>query len=677
MHDCIHKIVFITNDALPSIKIPQSSDFDLQTGDSTEIVAKFMPSNDDPMIALIYCTYSELPILSQIIEMFNKQNLSHFFAVHIEEDNHNLETNAQVAFVWENNLSLSEFLFTTSYQFRLLEQRMKDRKSSAKYLARLLDMKQDQEDLIKIGRSLSTEKNMPKLLRQILMLSKKITGADAGSIYLVEEDENGKRIRFKYSHTFSKDLPLEEFVIPFDTNSIAGYVAVTGKVLNIPDVYKLSPNDPISFNKKFDLSNNYRSTSMIVIPMRNHANEVIGVVQLINCKEPIDPTFSTGNEAFEIALNTEEDFREKVRPFDRRYESLMESVAAQAAIAIENNRMIQQIQNQFEEFVKASVSAIESRDPATSGHSFRVAEICRRLALAINTEKGGAFAQNQFTDTQIKELEFAALLHDFGKVYIDPSIFMKEKKLYPFELQNLILKLNYLYKNVELQYTSDFFKNADTDQNSSIQKIETEKSKFLEMVLKIKNSIVALNEPTVSEANPAEIIENLNKQIAEIKCYDIEGKLIDIMTDEVKSNLSIKKGSLNDKERKEIESHVLHTYNFVSKIPWPSEFRKIPEIALMHHEKLDGTGYPNGFTEDKIPIQSRMIAIADIYDALTANDRPYKKSLPHEKALAILRAEAEKNKIDPNLYDLFARLDITIDQIKHEEEKQKTAANNY
>ncbi|HOA08596.1 MAG TPA: GAF domain-containing protein, partial [Spirochaetota bacterium] len=479
MHDCIHKIVFITNDALPSIKIPQSSDFDLQTGDSTEIVAKFMPSNDDPMIALIYCTYSELPILSQIIEMFNKQNLSHFFAVHIEEDNHNLETNAQVAFVWENNLSLSEFLFTTSYQFRLLEQRMKDRKSSAKYLARLLDMKQDQEDLIKIGRSLSTEKNMPKLLRQILMLSKKITGADAGSIYLVEEDENGKRIRFKYSHTFSKDLPLEEFVIPFDTNSIAGYVAVTGKVLNIPDVYKLSPNDPISFNKKFDLSNNYRSTSMIVIPMRNHANEVIGVVQLINCKEPIDPTFSTGNEAFEIALNTEEDFREKVRPFDRRYESLMESVAAQAAIAIENNRMIQQIQNQFEEFVKASVSAIESRDPATSGHSFRVAEICRRLALAINTEKGGAFAQNQFTDTQIKELEFAALLHDFGKVYIDPSIFMKEKKLYPFELQNLILKLNYLYKNVELQYTSDFFKNADTDQNSSIQKIETEKSKFL------------------------------------------------------------------------------------------------------------------------------------------------------------------------------------------------------
>ncbi|HPM35689.1 MAG TPA: hypothetical protein PLE16_13945, partial [Spirochaetota bacterium] len=189
MHDCIHKIVFITNDALPSIKIPQSSDFDLQTGDSTEIVAKFMPSNDDPMIALIYCTYSELPILSQIIEMFNKQNLSHFFAVHIEEDNHNLETNAQVAFVWENNLSLSEFLFTTSYQFRLLEQRMKDRKSSAKYLARLLDMKQDQEDLIKIGRSLSTEKNMPKLLRQILMLSKKITGADAGSIYLVEEDE--------------------------------------------------------------------------------------------------------------------------------------------------------------------------------------------------------------------------------------------------------------------------------------------------------------------------------------------------------------------------------------------------------------------------------------------------------------------------------------------------------
>ena len=671
MHNTLRKIVFITNDANPYVDCPESADFEIQTGDSTEIVTRFMPANEDPMAAIIYCTYAELTIMSQIIEMFNKQNLSYFFAVQISDNNHNLETNAQVAFVWENTLSSNEFLFTTSYQFRLLEQRMKDRKSSAKYLARLLDMKQDQEDLIKIGRSLSIEKDMPKLLRQILMLSKKITGADAGSIYLVEEDDNGKRIRFKYSHTFSKDLPLEEFVIPYDTNSIAGYVAITGKVLNIPDVYKLSPNDPISFNKKFDQSNNYRSKSMIVIPMRNHANDVIGVVQLINCKEPVDPTFSTGNEAFEVFLKDEDDFENKVRPFDRRYESLMESVAAQAAIAIENNRMIQQIQNQFEEFVKASVSAIESRDPATSGHSFRVAEICKRMALAINAEKRDPYAQMRFTGTQIKELEFAALLHDFGKVYIDPGIFMKEKKLYPFELQNLILKLNYLYKNAELQYIAESFTADQTDKETSVQKIEAEKRHFLDMVLNIKKAVVELNEPTVSDSDPEDVIEKLKAQIASIKCYDFEGKLVDILTDEVQSNLSIRKGSLNDDERKEIESHVIHTYNFVSKIPWPSEFRRIPEIALMHHEKLDGTGYPNRCTSERIPIQSRMIAIADIYDALTANDRPYKKSLSHARAMEILKREAEAGKIDPDLYLIFDRAAINIEDIKHEEQRQK------
>lgn len=659
------RIAFITDQVAPKIRVPADTDFRVITGDSAGILRQFMPLTDPQVAVLIFCCYSELDQLAPMIEMFAKQGRIYFFAVNIA-DGSRPEPSAQVSFVWEHVLSENEFIFTSEYQFQSMERLLADRKSSTEYLARLLDMKQDQEDLIKIGRSLSIEKDMAKLLRQILMLSKKITGADAGSIYLVEEDASGKRIRFKYSHTFSKDLPLEEFVMPFDTKSIAGYVAVTGTVLNIPDVYHLSTSDPVSFNKKFDISNNYRSRSMLVVPMRNHANEVIGVVQLINSKEDPDPTISTGNEAFEITLTEPEDFEKRVVPFDRRYESLMESVAAQAAIAIENNRMIEQIRNQFEEFVKASVTAIESRDPATSGHSFRVAEICKRLALAVNADRKEPFAGVQFTETQIKELEFAALLHDFGKVYIDPGIFMKAKKLYPFELQNLVLKLNYLYKNVELQYTQSELDKlaAEAASPSVLEQIEREKERFLSMILDIKRTLVELNEPTISAENPTEVVDRLNRQIDEFKCYDVEGKILDIMTKEVKTNLSIVKGSLNDEERREIESHVIHTYNFVSKIPWPPEFRKIPEISLMHHEKMDGTGYPYGKHAEEIPLQARIMAIADMYDALTANDRPYKRALSHERALEILNKEAEMNKIDPTLLDLFVRSGITMDEIR-------------
>lgn len=320
----INKVVFITSQASEYVNTPDSCKYPIITADSSDIIRHLMPKNDISSAALIYCDYSELVVLSQIVDMFNKPNFTYIFAVNISGNSHELISNAQVALAWEGVMTEAEFRFTTSYQLSVLEQRLKERQSSAQYLARLLDMKQDQEDLIKIGRSLSLEKDMSKLLRQILMLSKKITGADAGSIYLVEQKDEFKQIRFKYSHTFSKDLPLEEFVIPFNTKSIAGYSAVTGKVLNIPDVYMLSPDDPISFNKEFDISNNYRSKSMLVVPMRNHMNDIIGVVQLINSKEPLDPTHSTGNEAFEIILQTDHDFEKYVCSFDKRYESLME-----------------------------------------------------------------------------------------------------------------------------------------------------------------------------------------------------------------------------------------------------------------------------------------------------------------------------------------------------------------
>jgi len=234
--------------------------------------------------------------------------------------------------------------------------------------------------------------------------------------------------------------------------SISGYVAITGEVLNIPDAYRIDENAPYSFNRSVDKDQNYISRSMLVVPMKNHLNQIIGVIQLMNSKENNLDAKKYDNEAFEINLDTEEDFNRYVVAFDERYNSLLEAIAGQAAISIENNRLINQIERQFEEFVKASVTAIESRDPATSGHSFRVADICKKIAHAINESNSGYFKDFRFTDDDIKELEFAALLHDFGKVYIDLNIFKKSKKLYPQDLENLKLRFDYLYRCIELTY---------------------------------------------------------------------------------------------------------------------------------------------------------------------------------------------------------------------------------
>lgn len=568
-----------------------------------------------------------------------------------------------IAHATSSPLSAAELSFHLKRAFISMEREAKLAVELNNYQSTLLDMKLDQEDLINIGRSLSIEKDPDHLFRLILMLSKKITGADAGSIYIVEERrEEGKHLRFKYSHTFSKELPYEEFVMPLNRNSIAGYVAVTGTILNIPDVYGLAKSDPVAFNSSFDREHNYRSKSMLVIPMRNHLDEIIGVIQLINSKE--DDTGNskmTGNEAFEIMLSKPEDFERKVVPFASRYESLMEAVAGQAAIAIENNRMIKQIQMQFEEFVKASVTAIESRDAATSGHSFRVAEICRQMALAVNTEEDGFFKDVRFSDMAIKELEYAALLHDFGKVYIDLAIFQKSKKLFPKEFENLMLRFDYLYRYVELRLLMEENRllqkaRGGIDVSADFDKINADRISRLARIREVKATLATLNEPTVMNNDPEDVIRKIHEELDSLDCYDPDGNPVPVITDSEKMNLEIRRGSLNPLERKEIESHVVHTYNFVSRIPWPPEYRNIPEIALKHHEKPDGTGYPDGISGDAdIPMQARMMAIADVYDALAATDRPYKKSVPLEKTLSILEEEARNNKLDAELVRLFIR----------------------
>ncbi|MBN2040095.1 MAG: HD domain-containing protein [Spirochaetes bacterium] len=558
------------------------------------------------------------------------------------------------------DISEDEFSVLVRKSFLHIESSNAFRVQRLDFINSLQEMRQDQEDLINIGKSLSSIKDPDELINKILMISKKITGADAGSIYITEEDKQGnKYLRFKDSHTFSREIPIKEFTLAINKNSIAGYVATTGDTLNIPNAYNLPGNAPYSFDISWDRQYNYISRSMLVVPMRNHLDKIIGVIQLINSKKVFNGRkYKNGNEAFGIILNRLEDFDKLVKPFDTRYENLMESVAGQAAIAIENNRMIKQIQNQFEEFIKASVTAIESRDIATSGHSFRVAAICKEMAVAINNKKSGPFKDIKYNSTEIKELEFAALLHDFGKVYIDINIFKKEKKLYRKEFENLILKLNYLYRFIELSYKYE-------DVSSTIfRHKKNKKDEILKKVKLIKEKITLLNEPTVTEKDPKKILSEIKKDIRGIRLIDIDGNRIDLITKNEKLNLEIEQGSLNPLERKEIENHVIFTYNFVSKIPWPPEFKKIPDIVLNHHERPDGTGYPNRIKGKKIPVQARIMSIADIYDALIATDRPYKKAVSAAAALKIMQKQADDNKLDKDLLKIFIKQRIykTIDK---------------
>ena len=625
------KKIIVTEDVRDSVTIPDDINVEIVYCENpVTIIDSFMLESAD----LILHTLLVIPIqmYKEVYKHLNFIDYSRIFYQMLllcgdrELVDHDLDRLYHISDFLPPKISEARMRFIIDKSFSILEKYFQNEQKKIWYYNRLVDAQQDQEDLINIGKSLSGEKDMEKLLRLILYLSKKITGADAGSIYLVEEDESGtKRLRFKYSHTYSRTIPLEEFVMDMNRKSSSGYVAVTGEVLNIPDAYKISELAPYTFNPYFDRQHNYISRSQLVVPMKNHLDEIIGVIQLLNSKEDHRPGKKYTNEAFEIQLDTEEDFDRFVVTFDERYNSLLEAIAGQAAVTIENNRLINQIQMQFEEFVKASVTAIESRDPATSGHSFRVAEICKELAAAVNNVDSGYLGSFHFSENDIKELEFASLLHDFGKVYIDLNIFKKAKKLYPKDLENMKLRLDYLYRFMELGYDSREIEMLDslTRGNGSytaddIRNLRDEKSMRLNRITEIKEILVRLNEPTITDRDPEAALKEILAEIEGLECIDPSGGKIDILTLTDRTNLMIKRGSLNDEERCEIESHVTETYKFVSKIPWPPEYRRIPEIALRHHEKLDGTGYPQGLRGDEIPIQARIMAVADIFDALVA-----------------------------------------------------------
>jgi HD-GYP domain-containing protein (c-di-GMP phosphodiesterase class II) len=514
------------------------------------------------------------------------------------------------------------------------------------------------DHLNEIGLALSTEKDLSKLLDMIVTKCRQMTAADGGSLYLVEADPSipedprnyfaNKKMRFQVAQNDSRQLPFRSFVVDISKKSIYGYVALTQEHLMFDDVYQLGPDQEYGWGgREFDASTRYRTTSMLTVPMVNYRGETIGVIQLLNRKTDAG-----------IKLEEPDTFPRFIRPFTDHDAGMVRSIASQASIAIQNTQLVNSIRTLFDGFIAASVKAIESRDPTTSGHSQRVATLTVALAEQVDRSDQPKFRELRFSHEQLQEIRYASLLHDFGKIGVREHVLVKAKKLYPEELQRLLDRFELIRTTATLRHArllnDAYGSQKGKELDSQMQKARVDLEKDMKDIEECLTFIRQCNEPTVLAQGGFERLKDIAKR--SFKSLDGAANLF-LMENELTS-LSVPRGSLTEVDRKEIESHVTHTYKFLTTIPWTSDLRHVPEIAYGHHEKLDGSGYPNRLKEEKIPIQSKMMSVADIYDALTALDRPYKKALPAERALNILLEEAKARHIDSDLLELFIKSEI-------------------
>jgi HD-GYP domain-containing protein (c-di-GMP phosphodiesterase class II) len=501
-------------------------------------------------------------------------------------------------------------------------------------------------ELIEISRAISQERDIDRLLTLILEKSRFITGADGGSIYVLEAVSKGSRekhLRFKHSQNDSVTFESKEFTIPLSTRSIAGAAAVTRKPINITDVHAIGPDEPFSFDPSFDRKMGYRSKSMIAMPMISAEDDIIGVIQLINKKK--DPEKK-------LTIETAD---EEVVPFDQRSEDLLATLASQAGIALENALLYDEIRRIFDGFVRASVQAIEQRDPTTSGHSLRVSLFSCGLAEAVDRITSGPYKEVRFTRRDLKELEYASLLHDFGKIGVREEVLVKAKKLYPHQLAMVRLRFDYVRKTLEADALKKKIELQMAGAGASdLARVEEEMAARVEELELAWRTVNEANEPTVLKEGDFTRIAELGQRTY----CDPAGHAHPLLTPEEVVSLQVTKGSLNEKEFDEIRSHVVHTFDFLSRIPWGKSFVRIPEIAGAHHEKLNGKGYPKGLASADIPLASKIMTIADIFDALTARDRPYKKAMPIERAMSILGFEVKDGHVDGELVRIFTEAEV-------------------
>jgi len=491
--------------------------------------------------------------------------------------------------------------------------------------------------LVEVGLALNRERDPRRVLELIVRHARAITGADAGSIYVVEDD--GAMLRFRVAHNDSVAADLRDHTLPVSDASVVGACVLSGNIINLEDMYSETGRSALGrtfvHDRSFDERFGYQTRSLLTVPMRAPEGQVIGAVQLINAKdgrEPLGPA----------------DFNRRTRAFSAADERVCLALATQGAVALENANLYAEVQALFEGFVRASVTAIEQRDPTTSGHSQRVADLTVALAKAVDAS-GGPLAAVKFSTEELREIEVAGLLHDFGKVGVREHVLVKAKKLFDWELALVEERLDHLRTAARLRLAERELVALRT----GTLDVEAARRAFTAELLQIerwREVVRRANEPALL----AGAVESEIHEVAAARCSTPDRELR-ILDDAHLTALLVARGSLTEHERSEVQNHVRHTFEFLRQIPWGQRLRRVPEIAGMHHEYLDGSGYPRGAAAAAIPIQARMMTVADIFDALTAADRPYKKAVPVDKALDILYAEADSGKLDRTVIEVFVK----------------------
>jgi len=477
--------------------------------------------------------------------------------------------------------------------------------------------RQTLEMLNEIGYALSAQSTLPELLDTVLTYARRLLRADGGSVYLVEDH----KVRFLCSQNDTVPFRASRTVLEIDERSVPGHVAKHGNPLNIEDCAAIPDDAPYRPRFTFDHETGYQTRSLMAVPMKDHDGQVLGVLVLVNHK----PIAGKPLASFD-----------RVEPFGAWHVDISRSIASQAAVAIENYRLYRDIQGLFDGFVEAAVTAIEARDPSTGGHSYRVAELTTRLAHAVGSTSDGPFGGIEFGETELTELHYAAMLHDFGKVGVREQVLLKAEKLYSWEMNRIEDRFRLASLQVMLESIRDQLQLQTTSQR-------------LDQLKRDLAIVRRLNRPS-PRPTPHEVQE-LQRIAADWNMPDMGEP---VLNNRDMSRLCIPLGSLDPDERRQIQEHVTHTWQFLKHIPWTRALSSVPELAYAHHEKLDGSGYPRGLAGDDIPLGARLMTVADIFDALTAGDRPYKSGIPPEQAVAILRGEANAGKVMNDVVELLA-----------------------